>query len=381
MAPKPASRRQRAPVPPPIHRRRAVSGPVIAVPTPRRSILRTRDLDYGAAANPMPPDRDDHWRWTMVDDEQDREKPPRSPAEGPADDGPAPGAGPVAAERRGRSGPSDDLPYHDPGIRAAVRRARRSMAGGATATMLAIVIAMVTALVAVMVVVPAAGTTAGLGRLGASTTAPGPQTLGDGERAALIALANDAVFRVAGVDCEGTIVGSGFLVGEDVVTSAHLTTGTTTVAVDRPGVRSPATEEVRAVTARLLGADLALIDGAGAAAVGLEVADGVPAVDAPVVIAGHDGSGTVRATVAAVHLVVPGSAYGLDTTVLLLDPAIRPGYSGGPVLDRDGRVVGIVKGVDEATGLTVAVAADALLALQLDATTIANEQPQESGCN
>ena len=56
---------------------------------------------------------------------------------------------------------------------------------------------------------------------------------------------------------------------------------------------------------------------------------------------------------------VPGAPYGAKTKVLRVTSAIQEGDA-GPVLDAKGRIVGAVFGVDEGTGLGVAIPAAAL---------------------
>ena len=55
-----------------------------------------------------------------------------------------------------------------------------------------------------------------------------------------------------------------------------------------------------------------------------------------------------------------GAAYGVDGDVLLIDPASTFGFSGGPVLDASGRVVGVLHAVDQVTDLSLAVPVSAV---------------------
>ena len=53
---------------------------------------------------------------------------------------------------------------------------------------------------------------------------------------------------------------------------------------------------------------------------------------------------------------VPGAPYGAKTKVLRVTSAVQEGDA-GPVLDAKGRIVGAVFGVDDRTGLGVAIPA------------------------
>jgi S1-C subfamily serine protease len=87
---------------------------------------------------------------------------------------------------------------------------------------------------------------------------------------------------------------------------------------------------------------------------GLMLADVDAAVGAEVVMVGR-GDGQLRWRRGRVHLYTTGGPYGAAGTVMLIDPATTFGYSGGPVLDGSGRVVGILRALDLTTGLAVAI--------------------------
>ena len=104
-------------------------------------------------------------------------------------------------------------------------------------------------------------------------------------------------------------------------------------------------------------ADGAAADGAVAdrAVAGVARAAGDPPVGEPVIVAASVG-GVLVVDVGRIHAYTSGSAYG-PGRVMLLEPATSPGYSGGPVLDRNGEIVAVLRAVDTATGLAVAVPA------------------------
>jgi S1-C subfamily serine protease len=168
-----------------------------------------------------------------------------------------------------------------------------------------------------------------------------------------------AVPATVGVEaraCEGSMVGTGFVVGSQAVTSHHLVAGAGTLQVQARG-RPPMALAVERVAPDR---DLALSeplptssDGAiGPGGLALARSDAQPR-DA--VVAFGWVNGQVRWIEARVQGLQPGAAYGVDGPVMLLDRRLDRGWSGGPVLDRRGLVVGVIRAVDMTTGLTLAV--------------------------
>ena len=86
---------------------------------------------------------------------------------------------------------------------------------------------------------------------------------------------------------------------------------------------------------------------------GLALAPADAPVGAEVLALGRVGGALVTAE-GVVHLYVDAGFYGGSGPALLVDLDSGPGYSGGPLLDRHGRVVGVLRAVDTTTGLAVA---------------------------
>lgn len=165
------------------------------------------------------------------------------------------------------------------------------------------------------------------------------------------ALARQATIRVAARSCREVTQGSGFVVGEWLLTNEHVVRGVDEIKADQPiaPVFLPVAGRSEAI-------DLAAAP--APSAVSLELADTPAAVDDRVLVAGHAGGGAIETQEATVVNRVRGTAFGLDADVLLIDVPTRGGYSGGPVLDRDGHVVAMLSGFDRSTELSIAVTAE-----------------------
>lgn len=172
-----------------------------------------------------------------------------------------------------------------------------------------------------------------------------------GERTELAAAADLATVRVAARACPGVTTGSGFVVDSVLMTTAHLVTFETAVKVDRPG--RPVVADVLASSASL---DVAVIDAAMLVARPLRIEPGEVARGSAVVVAGHPGGDGLSVVDGEVAGYADAGEWGVGgVRVLLIDAPVGAGFSGGPVLDHEGAVVGMVVGRDRTTGLTVAV--------------------------
>lgn len=177
------------------------------------------------------------------------------------------------------------------------------------------------------------------------------------EPAELRALAQQSTLRIATGACGAVVLGSGFVIDEQLFTNAHLVGEANLVKADQPidPVLVP-------VVAQDDGSDLAVA--VAPPAVSLVFANRTPLVGDAVVLAGHADGGAIEVREGTIANRVAGAAYGFDTDVLLIEGATRGGYSGGPVLDLSGRVVAILSGFDRATGLTIAVPSDVMVAFR-----------------
>lgn len=167
--------------------------------------------------------------------------------------------------------------------------------------------------------------------------------------------AENATVLVSAIGCGHLSLGSAFGVEGVLVSNAHLVRGASEAKVQQG--RSLFRVSVLGGHPVL---DLAVLAGVGGP--DLELAPGNPPVGEPVLLAGRPGGGPVRVEASSVHLYSDGAVWGMGGPVMLLDTPTGPGWSGGPVLDRRGRVVGVLAASDSATGLAIAVPADQLQA-------------------
>lgn len=198
-----------------------------------------------------------------------------------------------------------------------------------------------------------AGQADSLGLLGWTEDLDPPTTAVLSESIELRALARAATVRVAGRNCTGVLIGSGFHLDAGLISAQHLLVDAFDAKVDQPGV--PVFSPVQRRSEAL---DVALLAPVGG--IRLRLSDRDPEVGLPVLVAGHGGGGAVQLMDMSVLLVADGTAYGFDGQALLLDGVVPEGFSGGPVLDHRGDVLGMVQGYEPSLNLTVVVAAQSI---------------------
>lgn len=149
--------------------------------------------------------------------------------------------------------------------------------------------------------------------------------------------------RVQNLTCEGLGVGSGFLIDEHtLVTNRHVVDGARRLAVSTwDGHRLEVSTGEEATIA-----DLALIRLKEEAGPVAALGGANPAVGAPVYAAGYPGGGRFRITEGEVTGYVDGAFRENRGRVVEIDATVRPGNSGGPLIDAAGDVVGVVYAID-----------------------------------
>jgi S1-C subfamily serine protease len=169
------------------------------------------------------------------------------------------------------------------------------------------------------------------GRQGGRATPP-PAGTPDGVRSAL-----PSVVQILVSSCGRSGAGSGFVAGrERVVTAAHVVEGASRVAV-----RTQAGAEL---TARVViyepAADTAVLAVAGLSPDPLRFAPAEADRGSSAWVAGHPLGGPLKVVDASVLGTM--GARGSDRETYVLRTVVRPGNSGGPLLDAQGRVLGLV---------------------------------------
>lgn len=201
-------------------------------------------------------------------------------------------------------------------------------------------------------------------------TATSPTVIARGGFADLYAAVSSGVVRIASDDCDGSSVGSGFLVAPDLVaTVAHVVDGaiTLTLTVGENGEGGTSAGVVIGLDQET---DVALIRTAHPVDGHVfTLADGDPSVGEEVAAIGFPVDSPMTLTTGAIS--------GLDRTVnvegifrtgmIQTDIAVNPGNSGGPMLTTDGVVSGLIDAKRTAAeGIAFAVS-PATAAAQLDA--------------
>ena len=176
------------------------------------------------------------------------------------------------------------------------------------------------------------------------------------------ALANDAVVtatrpsvvKIRGVapSCQKVLEGSGFVVSPNrVMSNAHVVAGSDSVTVEVDGQNYDAS-----VVSYDPDADISILDVPDLPSPPLAFADAPAATGTDAVVMGYPGGGDFIATPARVREIIElrGPDIYRTTTVTrevyTIRGTVRQGNSGGPMIDRGGKVLGVVFGaaVDDA---------------------------------
>ncbi len=178
---------------------------------------------------------------------------------------------------------------------------------------------------------------------GLEPTLPGAEPLPQSIDTPGVHSAADRVVKVSGLGCGGIVTGSGFPVGNGyVVTNAHVVSGTSSHTIITPGGDTLRATVVFFDPER----DVAVLYASGFTETGLTF--GPAGRGTPGAVIGYPGGGPEKAVPAVVDGTV--EAQGRDIynqnlvtrQIFVIQATVRPGNSGGPLVDLSGRLLGMV---------------------------------------
>ena len=175
--------------------------------------------------------------------------------------------------------------------------------------------------------------------------------------------ATQITVRVRNLTCEGVARGSGFAIDRHtLVTNRHVVAGAERLEVDTADGR---TLEVSAARVGVLG-DVAFVTVDGTLPVSADLS-GKAAQGADIAAVGYPLGGPFTITRGVVIDRIDGFRFNVQGDILRISAEVQPGNSGGPLLDRRGRVAGVVYAIEIATGLGLAIPMDTVNTLIQDA--------------
>jgi S1-C subfamily serine protease len=185
--------------------------------------------------------------------------------------------------------------------------------------------------------------------------------------------ARNATARVRNLTCDGLGTGSGFLLaGELLVTNTHVVVDGTDYDAETWDGRDL---DVDTSSARVpTGYDLAVMTVRGGAGPALELALRDAVAGDVVRVLGYPLGGAFDVRSGPVVQVVTDPRLGVNGPVLVMDIELEPGNSGGPVIDVDGRVVGVVYARRAHDGKALAMPASSLRSM-LEGSSPADHPP------
>lgn len=180
-----------------------------------------------------------------------------------------------------------------------------------------------------------------------------------------------ATLRIRARSCFGVGTGSGFAITDQVlVTNRHVVEGADLLQVS---TWDGQTLDV-AISGVAMTEDLALVLVRGQLPVSLEL-HARPRLGDEVVAVGYPLGGELTFSHGRVLGEDSIDAFGRQTPVVRMSNTIQPGNSGGPLLDEEGRVVGVVFAVDTRTGDGLAIPVEMLKQTIQEAGFFENPSP------
>lgn len=166
---------------------------------------------------------------------------------------------------------------------------------------------------------------------------------------------SQAVVRIQVTTCDGSGSGSGFYLDPStIVSNRHVVADSTRLGIDRPADLGFAS----AAHTTGDGADVALIASPQPAAAALQLASRDPVPGDRIEVLGYPEGGELTISPGRVIDIVED---GRDAAGPMIhsDARVRPGNSGGPMINAQGQVVGLVRAIDlhEGDGMAIPVSA------------------------
>ena len=165
-----------------------------------------------------------------------------------------------------------------------------------------------------------------------------------GDLATAVNADKDSVLRIKGQGCGGIVSGSGFVVGNGLIaTNAHVVAG-----IQRPYAEDVNGSHSASVIEFDPNLDFAVLRAANLAGHSLAISTATVNPGTPAAVLGYPGGGDFSAGPAAVLDRIKASGrniYGTGQTlrdIYELQANIIPGNSGGPLVDGDGSVIGVI---------------------------------------
>jgi S1-C subfamily serine protease len=186
-----------------------------------------------------------------------------------------------------------------------------------------------------------------------------PLDLDEFQAAAVLRAAREFTVRIRALGCDRLGTGSGFVLDDGmIVTNRHV--------VGQPREVSISTWDGRSFDARVDGiaqdADLAVIRVSGLDLPRATVRDEPAVIGEPIAVIGYPGGGGSTITTGRVLGFTDGPILGETVPAIRVDAEVKPGNSGGPLIDAEGRVIGVIFALSGPGGDGLAVPVDVLIA-------------------
>ena len=168
----------------------------------------------------------------------------------------------------------------------------------------------------------------------------------------MVSLLRSATVKVRSEAC-GTLDGTGVILSSGLVlTNGHVLGGARSFLIETSDGQTHESGNATRPVATDLAAGIAPT---GSEDEGLQLAADDPAAGDRVTVAGHADGGPLRVRTAEVEGAIVGTGRLDPPSVIRLDVVAVPGDSGSPVVDEDGRLVGLVYAAERNTRATLVI--------------------------